>query len=116
MKLINKPITINELKSIASSLFKDVTKAVVDVEKEIMVVNAELHSDQESWLLKRGSKQSDLWGINLYPDLFGNEDFIEFDSMINLRPGQGNPTRGVENKNTREKIKKIVYKLIKPSN
>jgi len=112
MKLVDKPITINELKEIASQLFGDVIKAVVDVEKEIMVINADMHADEEAWLLDRGSKQQDLWGINLYPELYGQEDFIEFDSMINLRPSQGNASRGVEDEKIRNKINEIVYKLI----
>lgn len=112
MKLVDKNISFKELKNMAQNSFEGLVKAVVDTEKEIMVVDAELHSDEEAYLLKKGSNQENLWGINLYPDLEG-EDFIEFDSMINLRPNQGNKTRGMENPKTREKIKKIVNNLVK---
>jgi hypothetical protein len=60
---------------------------------------------------KEGSKREDIWGINLYPKKSG-EEFIEFDSMINLKPHSGNRSRGVEDGETREKIKKIVEKLV----
>jgi len=95
----------------AAGFFGDLVKAVVDVEKEIMAVDAELHSDQEALLLSEGSRQSDLWGINIYPELPAEEQ-IEFDSMINLKPSQNNRTRGVEDPGTRNKILKIVNKLI----
>ena len=82
------------------------------LEKEIMAVDAELHADQEALLLKKGSNQQNLWGINLYPDK-EVENWIEFDSMINLRPSQGNLSRGVDDPKVRKKIIIIVNKLVK---
>ncbi len=111
MKFLNKPITIIELKNIAKQMFGNLVKAVVDIEKEQMVIDAELHADEEALLLKSGSKQQNLWGINLYPELKG-DDFIEFDSMINLRPSIGNNSRGVDDPQIRNKISQIVEKLI----
>ena len=111
MKTLSKPISLLELKEIADHLFGNLVKAVVDIEKEIMTIDAELHADEEALLLQNGSKQENLWGINLYPELKG-EDFIEFDSMINLRPSVGNKTRGVDNPKIRVKIAQIVHKFI----
>lgn len=95
----------------AEKMFGNLIKAVVDIEKEIMAVNGELHADEEALLLQNGSKQQNLWGINIYPDLQG-DNFIEFDSMINLRPSQGNRSRGVDSEEIRKKIIGIVNKLI----
>lgn len=92
--------------------FGSLVKAVVDIEQGIMAVDAELHSDEEALLLENGSRQKDLWGINLYPAQDG-EGFIEFDSMINLRPSQGNMSRRVDNPEAREKIVNVVNKIIK---
>ncbi len=111
MKIISEKISKKELKELADKIFGNLIKAVVDVEKEIMAVDAELHSDEEKELLEKGSEQKNLWGINLYPDLDG-DDFVEFDSMINLRPSQNNRSRGVENSEIREKIIQIVNKLV----
>ena len=94
-----------------SKMFGNLAKAVVDVEKEILVVDAELHSDEEAYLLNLGSKQEHLWGINIYPD-HGVGERIEFDSMINLRPLFGNNSRGVEDEETRKKILKITNSKI----
>lgn len=87
-------------------------KAVVDVGNQSIALDAELHADLESLLLDNGSKQRDLWGINLYLDQAGDE-FIEFDSMINLRPGQNNMSRGVDDGETRRKIVNIVNQWVK---
>ena len=76
-----------------------------------MVLDAELHADEEKYLLEHGSKQDNLWGINLYPELEG-DDFLEYDSMINVRSRIKNFSRGIEDPNIREKIKIIINKLI----
>jgi len=111
IKIINEKVSLSELKIIAVERFGDMVKAVVDTDKEIMAVGGEMHADEETELLKNGSKQESLWGINLYPDNL-ESDFVEFDSMINIRPRQNNRSRGVENAQIREKILEIVKKLI----
>ncbi len=111
MEIIDKNINLEELKQMAEKMFGNLIKAVVDIEKGIMAVNGELHADEEALLLQNGSKQQNLWGINIYPDL-KDDDFIEFDSMINLRPSQGNRSRGVDSEEIRNKIIGIVNKLI----
>src|SRR3989339_2230994 len=112
MKIITESITLNEIKAMAAATFGNLVKAVVDVEKELIAVDAELHSDLEALLLEDGSKQKNLWGINIYPEIQG-DDFVEFDSMINMRPSQGNRSRGIENEELRKKIIAIVIKRIK---
>ena len=112
MKIIEKNITTSELKEMSGKMFGNLVKAVIDVQKEIMAVDAELHSDEEALLLENGSEQSNLWGINIYPEFFGKDDFIEFDSMINLRPSQNNRSRGVDDPEMRKKILKLTNKLI----
>lgn len=111
MKIIKDKITIKELKQMSKKMFGELVKAVVDIEKEMMAVDAPMHADQEAFLIDKGSKQNDLWGINLYPNKKG-VDFIEFDSMINIRPSQENRSRGVENKNIQKEIIEIVGKLV----
>lgn len=111
MKIITNSINIEELRQMAPRMFGNLVKAVVDIEKEIMAIDAELYADEEQILLENGSQQKDLWGINIYPDV-KDENWIEFDSMINLRPSQGNRSRGVENEEIRNKIINIVNKLV----
>ena len=111
MKIVRKTLLLGELKQMAANTFGNMVKAVIDVDRELIAVDAELHSDLEALLLEDGSKQKGLWGINFYPEIQG-DDFIEFDSMINMRPSQDNRSRGVENKELRNKIIGIVVKRI----
>lgn len=112
MKILQETVTVDELKSIAANTFGDLVKAVVDVRLGVLALDAELHSDLEALLIEMDSRQEDLWGINFYPDLPG-EDFIEFDSMINVRPSQGNATRGVDDPKVRSRIVEIVDTWVK---
>ena len=112
MKIIATEISKKELTEMSKKMFGNLVKAVVDIEKGIMVVDAELHADEEALLLENGSAQKDLWGINFYPELIG-EDFVEFDSMINLRPSQNNRSRGVEDIEIQKKIFNVVNKLVR---
>jgi Protein of unknown function (DUF5674) len=113
MKLADRdhPISRGELTEMSAAMFGDLVKAVVDVRREVVAVDAEMHSDEEAILLERGSSQEDPWGINLYPALQGG-DFVEFDSVINLRPSRGNRTRGVEDGAVRQRILAIVERIV----
>jgi hypothetical protein len=72
-----------------------------------MALGGELHSDEEALLIEDGSHQADIWGINIFPGEPG-DDWLEFDSMINLRPAQGNRSRGVEDPAIQAAIRKVV--------
>jgi hypothetical protein len=112
MEIIINTLELSKLKDMAVNTFGTLVKAVVDIDKEVLAVDAELHSDLEALLLENSSKQKNLWGINLYPDIQG-EGFIEFDSVINMRPSQGNRSRGVDDEQIRKKIISVVNKRIK---
>jgi hypothetical protein len=110
--IIKESITRTELKKIAQEGFGDMVKAVVDIEKGIMALSGELHIDEQIILIEQeGSKQKDTWGINLYPNSAGDE-FIEFDSMVNIKPQIGHKSRSVESTEIQQKIKAIVTALI----
>jgi len=106
------PIEMAELRELARGRFGEMVKGVVDLRRGILLLDADLHADQEAELLAEGSEQADLWGINLYPDLPG-EEWLEFDSMINLRPSLGNRSRGVDDPATRAAIAALVGGLIR---
>jgi hypothetical protein len=108
----SQPVSLERVRELARGRFGDVVKAVVDLRRQVMLLDADLHADQEAELLADGSGQQDLWGINLYPDAEG-ADWLEFDSMINLRPSFGNRSRGVEDPATREAILQLVERLVR---
>jgi len=107
-------ISVKELSEMAEKMYGNLVKAVVDLKKGILVVDAEMHADQEQFLLEHGSQQDDLWGINLYPEHYGTDGFVEFDSMINIRPRQNNRSRSVEDADTQAKILAILQVKVQP--
>ena len=111
MVIIRDTLAFEELRQMAARRFGDMVKAVVDVDRELIAVDAELHADLEALLLGDGSQQRSLWGINLYPERQGDES-IEFDSLINIRPSQGNRSRGVEQESIRKNIAAVVDKRL----
>ena len=104
--VIDKPITKTNLKEIANQRRGDLVKGVIDTEKRVLALGMELHTDGEQTLLEAGSRQDQLWGINLYPDLDR-----EFDSVINMRPPK-NRSRSVDDPEIRNIITEIVFELI----
>ena len=105
------PISLAEVKALAQQRFGDMIKGVVDLRRGILLLDADTHADQESALLERGSAQQDLWGINIYPDA-PDADWLEFDSMINLRPSFGNRSRGIDDPETRAAVAALVNRLV----
>jgi len=88
--------------------FSGYIKLVVDVEKQILAGGEDRHSDEEKALLEEGSRQEDLWGGGF--DLETKE--IDYNSVINLRPRQENPSRDILLGGIRKKFAKIVNKLL----
>lgn len=111
-RILTSPITVEELNAIARERFGDMVKAVVDVQKQTVAIGGELDADGEALLIDQGSRQDDLWGINIYVDQ-PPESRIEFDALINIRPSQGNRSRLVENPATQKLIVEIVNSFIR---
>lgn len=112
-RIVKESISREELRALAHEQYGDLIKAVVDVAQGIMGVGGELHVDIQSLLIEKvGSKGDTTWGINLYLDKTG-DDFVEFDSMVNLKPLIGNRTRGIEDETVRAKIRDIIARLVR---
>ena len=110
--LVKESIKLEALKKIAKERGSNLVKAVVDVKENIMAIGGAMHADEEKFLIEQGSIQEDLWGINVHPDSL-RENWIEFDSMINIRPTQGNTSREVLDQSVRDQMAEIVNKLLK---
>jgi hypothetical protein len=111
MKIIEKPTKLDELWQSKETGFIELMKIVVDIEKRILAIDAEMHSDLEEFLLKNGSKQINLWGANIYPDK-DKEDFLEFTSFINIRPSQNNKSMEIQNPDIKNLVRQIVNELL----
>lgn len=113
VEVISSPTTLEHLKQTAERTFGELglVKAVVDVERKVMAIGGGLHVDEQAALLNDGSRQRDVWGVNLYPDQFGTPEWLEFDSTINLRP-PGNRSRDVQDPTTRAQVTAVVRRLV----
>src|SRR3989344_5540795 len=112
IRIVKNPISRAELQHIADERFGDLVKGVVDLRQKLLALGPELHADAETELMeKEGSLRADVWGINLYPAERGDA-FVEFDSMINLKPGLGNRSRSVDSQQTRADIITLVNELV----
>ena len=111
IKIIDSPVDIREIRRLAEASYGDMVKAVVDIERRVMAVGGELHADAEAVLLEHGSKQADLWGINIYPDNVLAER-LEYTSLINISPRRANRSMTVEDSVLRQRIAEIVNNLI----
>lgn len=105
---------MSRVRDLAEGGFGDLVKCVVDIELGIMAIGGDMHADEEAALLDLGSRQDNLWGINLYPLEHGGPAWVEYDSMINLRPRLGNRSRSVDDPAIRERILEIVDRLVAP--
>ncbi len=114
MVLVSKKrkVKLSLLKKLSLDMYGALIKGVVDIEREVMIIGGQLHADEESVLLSKGSKQNNLWGINLYPEKYPDKSWIEIDSIINLRPSQNNLSRTVEDKGIKDKIIEVVSFLV----
>lgn len=111
IKIIDKKITEKELREIAKDFYGDMIKGVVDIEREIIAMGGEYHMDANMLLIENDSKQQHIWGFNWYFDKNSDEQ-IEYVSLINIRPAQGNRTMEVKDLNLRNKMKSIILKYI----
>ena len=111
MKIISDMITTQELQQMAKVSFGNMVKAVVDIDKGIIAIDGELHADLEALLVQHGSLSENIWGINIYPDL-KDFKFIDFESMLNVRPLQNNPGRTIQDEVIKDKIRHIISRLV----
>jgi hypothetical protein len=107
-----KSVSVKELAEMAGKMYGSLVKADVDVAKKIVVIDMGMHADGEAYLLEQGSNQSDLWGINLHPDKYSTDEFVEFDSMINLRPSQGNLSKGIDDTSVRTRVLDLIAEVV----
>ena len=105
------PIDQGELRRLVDLFFEDMVKYVVDVERGVAAVGGEMHADAEQALLEDGSRQADLWGANYYPGR-GREECIEYTSLINIRPAQGNRSMAIQDPAVRERVRELTWALI----
>ena len=109
--VVDRLIEPAELARLVALFFEDMVKYVVDVRLGVAAVGGQLQADAEAILLARGSAQADLWGANYYPGR-GEDECIEYTSLINIRPAQGNRSMEVEDEAVRRRVRELTFALI----
>ncbi|MES2060034.1 MAG: DUF5674 family protein [Patescibacteria group bacterium] len=112
IKVIKDTIGLPEVQEIAQEFYFPMIKGVVDIEKGIIALGGEYHNDANMLLQKEeGCKQSDIWGFNIYTDK-PKEEWLEYTSLINIRPAVGNRSMIVGDQIIRDKMKAIINSKI----
>lgn len=111
MIIIEKSTTLNDLWIKREIDFTELMKVVVDVNRGILAIDAEMHADLEKLLLENGSKQQYLWGANVYPNR-NNDDFVEYTSFINIKPNLNNRSMEIQDNDIRARVKEIIETLL----
>lgn len=111
IKIITEPITRAEALEIGKEFYTEMVKGVVDLERGVIALGGEYHMDANEVLIGDGSKQEMVWGFNVYPSIF-DESWIEYTSLINIRPQVHNRGMEVESPEIREMMRDVITKLI----
>ncbi|MFB2916857.1 MULTISPECIES: DUF5674 family protein [Aerosakkonema] len=109
--IIRDPATPEQINQMAETYFGLRVKLAVDVVREIIAGGGELHADCEQALLEDGSQQVNIWGADWYPET----KEVGFESLINIRPRQQNRSMEIQNADLRQRIEKIVRRLLEVS-
>jgi len=88
--------------------YESMIKIVVDIRKHLLSGGGEMYVDCETALLDDGSEQDDLWGANWYP----NEQRIEFEALINIRPRLGNRSIVIQDESLRRQVESVTREIL----
>jgi len=111
IKIIKEKITLDELKEIAKENFGDMVKGVADIKERVLALGGELHADALEALIENGSEPENIWGMNIYPEK-PRQSWIEFNSLINIRPTQNNLSMDIQSAEIKKKVGQIIDQLV----
>ncbi|MEK7093492.1 MAG: DUF5674 family protein [Patescibacteria group bacterium] len=111
IRIVETTIALSDLRDVAKEFYDDMVKGAVDIENDIAAFGGEYHIDASNVLVEQGSHQGDIWGFNVLLDQ-PKESWIEYTSLINIRPQAGNRGMEVMDAKVRDRMKKILDALI----
>ena len=111
IRIVREPVNPKILEELMHSYNRTFVKGAADIERGLLALGGEWHMDANTLLIADGSEQKNLWGFNIYPGKSG-DNAIEYDSFINIRPGQGNRGREIMDAQIRSVIRALVGKLV----
>lgn len=111
IKIVKDQISLEELQTLAKEFYGAMIKGVADIERGVAAFGGEYHMEANMILIEDGSGQSNLWGFNVYFKK-PREDWLEYISLINIRPVDGNFDMMIGDEQIRNKVKEIVNSKI----
>lgn len=111
LKIIKEKISQQELQKIAEAVYGTMVKMAVDIQKKIIALGAEWHSECQEALINRGSQTKDIWGVNLVLKKPSNER-LEFIALINVKPSSGHYDMEITDEKIKKEIRRITDRLI----
>ncbi len=105
--LLKQRATVSDIQNMLEQ-YDGMIKIVVDIRRHILSGGGEMYADCDTELLEDGSEQDDLWGANWYPD----EQRIEFESLINIRPRMGNRSILIQDDNLRKQVEMVTLEIL----
>lgn len=105
--IIRDRITAEQMKEMLDML-ETYVKLAVDIERGILAGGGAMHADCEAVLLEDGSEQEFIWGADWNP----SAQQVTFESLINIRPRQENPSMEILDPKIREQVTEITVKLL----
>ena len=109
--IVREPILLHILQQLGKAWYGDLVKGVADCRRGVIALGGDWHIDANNVLIADGSQQEDMWGFNVYPDK-RSDAAIEYNSLINIRPVQGNRDMELHDEELRAKIRSIVRELL----
>lgn len=105
--IVREPVNQETLNALAKEWHHSLVKGVVDISRAVVALGGEWHIDANNRLIEDGSEQRNLWGFNIYPKETGDAA-IEYNSLINIRPTQGNRSMEIESAEIRTDVRRTV--------
>lgn len=105
--IVREPVDKKTLDALAQTWHHTLVKGVADIKTGLVALGGEWHMDANTKLIAEGSEQPNLWGFNIYQKEKGDEA-IEYNSLINIRPAQGNRSMDITNEETQKAVRRVV--------
>lgn len=83
-------------------------KLAVDIRRRVLAGGGAMHADCEAALLEDGSEQQDVWGADWNP----TTQQVTFESLINIRPRQNNPSMEILDTGIQGQVSHITQELL----
>lgn len=104
---IREKATPDQMKEMLEML-ETYVKLAVDIERNILAGGGAMHADCEAVLLEDGSQQEFIWGA----DWDASAQQVTFESLINIRPRQNNPSMEILDPEIRKRVADVTVRLL----